>query len=63
MEDTSKQKQEILSIPKKALLGIAPAVAIIGMLISKGDIGPLLLFILGIGAGILIGRGFFERNT
>jgi len=39
-----KIKKETLTIPKKAFLGIAPALAIIGVLLSKGDIGPLLLF-------------------
>lgn len=62
MDDTKKQKQDALRIPKKALLGIAPAVAIIALLLSKGDIGPLILFIVGIGAGILIGKGFFEGS-
>ena len=61
MDDTTKHKQEFLKIPKKALFGIAPAVAIIGMLLSKGDTGPLILFIVGLGAGILIGKGFFEK--
>jgi hypothetical protein len=60
MNETDKQEQKVLKIPKKALFGIAPAVAIIGMLLSKGDIGPLILFIVGIGAGVLIGKGFFE---
>ena len=55
-----KQKGGVLTIPKKALFGIAPAVAIIGLLLSKGDIGPLILFIVGIGSGTLIGKGFFE---
>ena len=59
MNSTKADKKEVLMIPKKAFLGIAPAVAIIGMLLSKGDIGPLILFIVGIGAGILIGKGFF----
>lgn len=59
--NTKKSKKESISIPKKAMLGIAPAIAIIAVLISKGDIGPLLLFIVGISAGILIGKGFFEK--
>ena len=56
------EKQRSVIIPKKAFLGIAPAVAIIGLLLSKGDIGPLILFIVGIGSGILIGKGFFENK-
>lgn len=63
MNDTKKQKKEVLSIPKKALLGIAPAMAIIGLLLSKGDIGPLILFFVGIFVGLLIGKGFFEKQV
>jgi hypothetical protein len=59
--ENEKSKQESMSIPKKAMLGIAPAIAISGVLISKGDIGPLILFFLGIGAGVFIGRGFFGK--
>jgi hypothetical protein len=53
-------KKDSFVVPKRALLGVAPAVAIMGILISKGDIGPLILFIVGIGAGVLIGKGYFE---
>lgn len=58
--NNNKPKKEIFAIPKKALRGIAPAIVIIGMLISKGDIGPLILFIVGISVGIIIGKEFFE---
>lgn len=51
-----KKKKEFIKINKKALIGIAPAMAIIGILLSKGDIGPLILFLVGITAGILIGK-------
>lgn len=61
MEETSKkQTPEVFTIPKKAFFGIAPAVAIIAMLLSKGDLGPLLLFIVGIAAGVVIGKGYYE---
>lgn len=53
-------KKENILIPKKAMFGIAPAIAIAAVLISKGDIGPLLLFFVGISAGVLIGKGYFE---
>lgn len=62
MHDTNKQKEKIISIPKKALFGIAPAVAIIGLLLSKGNIGPLILFLVGISAGVIIGKGFFGKQ-
>jgi len=62
MKDKKAKKANIL-IPRKAMFGIAPAIAIIAVLISKGDIGPLLLFLVGISAGVLIGKGFFEKKT
>ena len=55
------KKQENIIIPKKAFLGIAPAIAIIAVLISKGEPGPLLLFIIGIVVGLFIGRGYFQK--
>jgi hypothetical protein len=55
-------KKKNLIIPRKALYGIAPAIAIIAILISKNQPGPLLLFLIGISAGVLIGKGFFEKN-
>lgn len=60
MEETSKKQKEVFTIPKKALFGIAPAVAIVALLLSKGDMGPLLLFIVGIAAGLVIGKGYYE---
>lgn len=48
-------KKDSLHIPKKALFGIAPAIAIIAVLLSKGKTPELLLFLLGIVAGIIIG--------
>ena len=58
---TKKPKKESIIIPRKAMFGIAPAIAIIAILISKHQPGPLLLFIVGIVAGILIAKGFFEK--
>ena len=56
-----KPKKESITIPRKAFIGIVPMFPIIGILLSKGDIGPLILFIMGIALGILTGRGFFEK--
>ena len=43
-----KQQKENVIIPIKAFYGIAPAIAIIGLLIAKKQPGPLLLFFIGI---------------
>ena len=56
-----KKKQESITIPKKAMLGIAPAIAIIAVLLSKGKAPEVLLFGIGIVVGILIAKGFFEK--
>lgn len=59
-ERNKKPKQESLTIPKKVMIGVAPAIAIVAILISKNQPGPLLLFLVGITVGIIIGRGFFQ---
>jgi len=56
-----KSQKEVLSIPKKAMYGIAPAIAIIAVLLSKDKAPEVLLFGIGIFCGILIGKGFFEK--
>ncbi len=60
-KQTKKPKKESIIIPKKAMLGIAPAIAIIAILLSKGEVGPMFLFLIGIMAGIFIGKGYFEK--
>ncbi|MBU4536693.1 hypothetical protein KJ603_01485 [Patescibacteria group bacterium] len=61
IEINKKSKKDYLTIPKKALIGIAPAIAISAILISKKDIGPLILFFVGISAGVLIAKGYFKN--
>ena len=59
-----KSKQEGILIPKKAMIGIAPAIAIIAVLLSKREVGPMFLFLIGIVVGILIAKGFYSKwNT
>jgi hypothetical protein len=36
-------------------------VPLIGILLSKGRVGTLIVLFMGVGAGILIGKGFFEK--
>ena len=57
----SKETKGNIIIPKKAMIGIAPVIAIIAILLSKGKTPEVLLFSIGIFAGILIGRGYFQK--
>ena len=54
-------KKDKIVIPKKAMFGIAPAIAISAILISKHQPGPLVLFLIGISVGIFIWRGYCEK--
>jgi hypothetical protein len=54
----AKKKPETITINKKVMLGVAPAIAIIAILLSKNQPGPLLLFLIGIAAGIIIGVNY-----
>ena len=54
-------KKESITIPRKAFIGIVSTFPVIGILLSRGDVGPLILFLMGIVVGILIGKGFFEE--
>lgn len=55
------KKQKDINIPRKALIGIASAIAIIAVVLSSGKTPQALLFLIGIFCGVLIGRGFFEK--
>lgn len=57
-----KSKQKDIVMPRKALYGIAPAIAIIAVLLSGNKTPEVLLFLIGIIAGILIGKGYFEKD-
>ena len=48
--------KDFIRVNKKALRGVAPAVAIIGLLLAKGQVGPMILFMVGIACGIIIGK-------
>ncbi|RLF79682.1 hypothetical protein DRN44_08510 [Thermococci archaeon] len=60
-EINKKSKKEFITIPRKAFIGIVSTFPVIGILLSRGDVGPLILFLMGIVVGILIGKGFFEE--
>jgi Mg2+/citrate symporter len=55
---SDKSDKNFISIPKKAMFGIAPAIAIIAVLLAKDKAPEVLLFLIGISAGVVIGMGF-----
>jgi len=62
-KDKQKNKsiQAPIVIPRKAMYGIAPVIAIVAVLLAKDKAPEVLLFAIGIFCGILIGKGFFEK--
>ena len=54
------KKKDSFIIPKKALRGIAPAIAIIAILLSKNKAPEVLLFIIIIFCGIIIGINWIK---
>jgi hypothetical protein len=50
-----------ITIPRKAMYGIAPAIAIIAVLLSKDKAPEVLLFLIGMFTGFMTGKGFFEK--
>ena len=56
-----KLKKESIIIPKKAMLGIAPLLPIIGILLSKGNPAGLILVGIGVFSGFFIARGYFKK--
>lgn len=55
------EKKDYMSFNKKVLRGIAPALAIIGVLLSKHRAAELLLFLIGIAVGVII--GYYSRDN
>ena len=56
-----KPKKESIIIPRTAFIAMMCIVPLTGILISKGRIGTLVVLIIGVAAGIFIGKGFFEK--
>ncbi|MFC2162041.1 hypothetical protein ACFLRF_00035 [Candidatus Altiarchaeota archaeon] len=55
-------KSDTITFNKKILRGVAPAIAIIMILVSRHQPGPLLLFLVGISCGMLIGWNLREQK-
>ena len=57
-----KSNNDTITIPKKALAGIAGTIAIIGVLLSKNKEPEVLLFLIGVFVGIYIGKHLFLKK-
>ncbi|MBT8222551.1 MAG: hypothetical protein KJN96_05210 [Eudoraea sp.] len=58
-----KEKQDSITIPKKALAGFTPVVAIVAILLSKDKVGELFLFLVGVACGIFIGYQWVKGKS
>jgi hypothetical protein len=58
-----KPDKDLISIPRKAFFGIAPAVAIIAVLLAKDKAPQVLLLLIGIGLGLYIGFNLRKQEN
>ncbi|PLW79691.1 hypothetical protein C0585_06885 [Candidatus Woesearchaeota archaeon] len=58
-----KSNKNFINIPKKALIGIAPAIGILAVLLSRHKAPEALLFVIGIFCGILIGVNWINGQN
>ena len=58
---TMSRDKDFIKVNKKTLWAIAPAMPIIGVLLSKNRPAELVLFLLGIVIGAFIGKYSAER--
>ncbi|MDX1314612.1 MAG: hypothetical protein R3356_03850 [Eudoraea sp.] len=58
-----EEKKDSITIPKKVIAGIAPVAAIVAILLSKDKVGEMFLFLVGVGAGILIGINWARAKS
>ena len=55
------KKKENFTIPKKAMIGIAPLFPIVAILLSKGNPAGLILVGIGVFSGFFIAKGYYEK--
>ena len=58
---TTDNNKNAIVIPRKAMLGIVPAITIIAILLAKDKAPEAFLFGIGITIGVFIGKGFFLK--
>jgi hypothetical protein len=55
------KKKNSITIPRKTMYGITPAIAITAVLLSKDKAPEVLLFGIGIFVGVMIAWGWFVK--
>ena len=55
-----EEKKDSITIPKRVIAGIAPVAAICAILLSRDKVGEMFLFLIGVGAGIMIGVSWIK---
>ena len=55
-----EEKKDSITIPKKVIGGITPVAAIVAILLAKDKVGEMFLFLVGVGAGIMIGVSWMK---
>ena len=58
-----EEKKDSITIPKRIIAGIAPVAAICAILLSKDKVGEMFLFLVGVGAGIMIGVSWMKGKA
>ena len=58
----NKDKDSI-TIPKRVIAGIAPVAAICAILLARDKVGEMFLFLVGVGAGIMIGVSWMKGKS
>ena len=58
-----EERKDSITIPKKVIAGIAPVAAICAILLSKDKVGEVFLFLVGVGAGVMIGISWVKGKS
>ncbi len=58
-----EERKDSITIPKKVIAGIAPVAAICAILLSKDKVGEVFLFLVGVGAGVMIGISWVKWKS
>jgi hypothetical protein len=56
-----KSRRENIIIPRKSFLAMMCIVPLTAIIISKKEVGTLIVLMVGVAAGIFIGKGYFEK--